>query len=319
MVEMRKLGQTDIEVSPVGLGVMEFAGGKWPFSAVFPPIAQEHKNAIIKASLDGGINWFDTAELYGYGQSEQSLAEALKAGGIQPGGVVIATKWFPFLRRAPNILRNVKTRLRYLGGYPIDLFYVHQPFGLSSPEAEMDAMAELVQTGQIRSVGVSNFNVERMQRAHETLEKHGLPLAANQMEYSLLNRRIETNGVIKAAKNLGVTIVAYTPLASGVLSGKYHRDPELLKKTGSYRRRSFPRMVEESRPLIEAMQQMAEKHNASVAQVALNWVINFQGETVTTIPGATKVSQAEQNAGAMGFTLSPEDLDTLDRLSRKFL
>jgi aryl-alcohol dehydrogenase-like predicted oxidoreductase len=317
--QKRKLGRTDVEITPIGLGVMEFSGGKFPFNAAFPPISQNEKNAIVKAALDGGINWFDTAELYGFGQSEQTTAAALKANGVQAGQVVIATKWFPLLRTARNIHRNVRSRLRYLGGYPIDLYMVHQPMGLSSPEAEMDAMASLVQAGKIRSVGVSNFNVERMQRASAALENHGLHLAVNQMEYSLLNRKIESNGVMQAAKDLGVTIIAYTPLASGVLSGKYHQHPELLQHSASFRRRSFPGLIEESRPLIQAMQPMADKYSATIAQIALNWVINFQGEIVVSIPGATKVSQAEQNAGAQNFKLSEEELAQLDELSRAFL
>ncbi len=317
-ISRRKLGLTNIEVSPIGLGMMEFSGGKQPFSMVFPTIPQEQKNAIIRAALDGGINWFDTAELYGLGQSEQTLAAALKANRIQAGEVVVATKWFPLLRTANNIPRTVKNRIRYLDGYPIDLYMVHQPFGLSSPEAEMEAMADLVEAGDIRSVGVSNFNVERMRRASAALEKHGLHLAVNQMEYSLLNRKIESNGVMQAAKELGITIIAYTPLASGVLSGKYHQNPELLKQAISYRRRSFPRLVEESRPLIEAMQAMAETYDATIAQIALNWVISFQGETVVAIPGATKVTQAKESAGAMDFTLSIEEMARLDELSRSY-
>jgi len=316
MIQKRKLGQTDVEVTPIGMGVMEFSGGRWPFSVAFPRIPKEKKNAIVKAALEGGINWFDTAELYGFGESEKATVAALKANGVQAGQVVIATKWLPVLRTARNIPHNVKNRLRYLDGFPIDLYMVHQPFGLSSPEAEMDAMAELAEAGKIRSVGVSNFDVERMQRASAALEKHGLHLAVNQMEYSLLNRKIETSGVLQAAKDLGVTIIAYTPLASGVLSGKYHQHPELLKQTASFRRRSFPRLIEESRPLIKAMQVMAEKYNVTIAQIALNWVIHFQGETVVAIPAATKVAQAEQNAGAMKFNLSDADLAQLGELSQ---
>jgi aryl-alcohol dehydrogenase-like predicted oxidoreductase len=316
---MRKLGRTNIAVSPIGLGMMEFAGGRWPFNVAFPTIPQEQKNAIVQAALEGGINWFDTAELYGFGESERTTVAALKANAIQPGQAVVATKWLPLFRTARNIPRNVKKRQRFLEGFPIDLFMVHFPFGLSSAEAEMDAMADLVEAGKIRSVGVSNFSAERMRRAHAALEKHGLPLAVNQMEYSLLNRKIERDGVLQAAKELGVTIIAYTPLASGVLSGKYHQDSASLQRSKSYRRFSFPRQVERSRPLIEAMRGMAEKYQASLAQIALNWVIHYQGETIVAIPGATRVQQAEQNAGAMKFKLSEEELNRLAEISNRLV
>jgi aryl-alcohol dehydrogenase-like predicted oxidoreductase len=317
-IKKRNLGQTELQVTPIGLGLMDFSGDRKAFQAAFPAIPPQQKNAIVKAALKGGINWFDTAELYGFGASEKSLAAALQAAGETDHQVVIATKWLPLLRTAHNIPRNVQTRLRHLNPFPIDLYYIHMPYGLSSPEAEMDAMADLVEAGKIRSVGVSNFQVARMQRAHAALAKRGLHLAANQMEYSLLNRKIEASGVMQAAKDLGVTIVAYTPLASGVLTGKYHQNPELLKQAKSYQRRRFPRLVEQSRPLIDAMRSMAEKYSATLAQIALNWVINFQGETVVTIPGATKVAQAEQNAAAMNFKLSADDLARLDELSRDF-
>lgn len=317
-LSLRHLGQTEVRVSPIGLGVMELSGDKWPFSAAFPKIPTHEKNLIIKTALDGGVNWFDTAEMYGFGVSERSLVAGLKAAGRQPGEVVIATKWLPILRTARNIQRNIKKRQLNLADFPIDLYQVHMPLGFSSPEAEMDAMADLVEAGLIRSIGVSNFSAERMQRAYAALDKRGLRLAANQMEYSLLIRKIENNGVLQAAKDLGVTIIAYTPLAAGILTGKYHQNPALLQTASSFRRKAFPRLVEQSRMLIAAMQEIAEKYEATIAQVALNWLINFQGETVVAIPGATRASQSEQNAAAMKFKLSEAELAQLDELSRQF-
>jgi aryl-alcohol dehydrogenase-like predicted oxidoreductase len=314
----RSLGKTGIRVSPIGLGVMELSGGGGLLGRAFPVIPQEEKNAIIQAALDGGINWFDTAEIYGSGVSERSLASGLKAAGKQPGEVVIATKWSPFLRTARNIPRTIKDRLRFLDGFPVDLYYIHQPVSFSSAEAEMNAMADLVEAGKIRSVGVSNFNAKRMRRAHAALEKRGLPLATNQVRYSLVDRKIETDGTLAAARELGVTITAYTPLGSGLLSGKYHQNPGLLKHKSFIWRGRIQRHLEASRPLVAALGEIGEKYQASAAQVALNWLIWFNGELVVTIPGATKAQQAVENAAAMGFRLSDAELARLDELSRDF-
>jgi aryl-alcohol dehydrogenase-like predicted oxidoreductase len=315
-IQTRPLGKTGIQVTPIGLGVMELSGGGGMLGRVFPILSQEEKNAIIKAALDGGINWFDTAEIYGSGLSERSLAAGLHAAGIRSGEVVIATKWSPFLRTSRNIPHTIQNRIRFLDGYPIDLYYIHNPRSFSSPEDEMNAMADLVESGQIHSVGVSNFNADLMRRAHAALQKRGLPLAANQVHYSLLHRNIETDGTLETARELGITIVAYTPLASGLLTGKYHRNPELLKQKFFYWRTRMERQLEASRPLVEALEDIAGRHQATAGQVALNWLINFHGDTVVAIFGATKAQQVAEGAGAMKFRLSEADLARLDELSR---
>jgi aryl-alcohol dehydrogenase-like predicted oxidoreductase len=279
---------------------MEFAGGGGLLGRMFPVIPQEEKNAIVKAALDGGINWFDTAEMYGAGVSERSLAIGLKAAGMSDKDVIVATKWLPFLRTAGNIPHSIKDRLENLDGFSIANYMVHQPYSFSSPEAEMNAMADLVEAGKIRSVGVSNFNPARMRRAHAALAKRGLSLAVNQVRYSLLSRGIETNGVLETAKELGVTVIAYTPLERGLLSGKYHK-----------------RNLERCRKLINTMDDIATMYKATIAQVALNWLVNYNGEIIVTIPGATKVCQAEENAGAMKFQLSVDEMTQLDDLSRR--
>jgi len=316
IISTRPLGKTDIQVTPIGLGMMEFSGGGGLLGRAFPVIDQPEKNATVQAALDGGINWFDTAELYGQGVSEASLAQALKAAGKNDRDVVVATKWWPMLRTARNIPKTIADRIRYLNGYTISLYMIHQPFGLSAPEVEMDAMADLVEAGKIRSVGVSNFNPERMRRAHAQLKKRGLPLAVNQVLYSLLDRSIETNGILDTAKELGITIIAYTPLASGLLTGKYHKNPALLQKKSFLWRARLQAQLEKSRPLVRALEEIGVKYQVTAAQVALNWVINFHGEAIVTIPGATKVSQAVESAGAMHFKLNADELAQLDQLSK---
>jgi aryl-alcohol dehydrogenase-like predicted oxidoreductase len=316
--ELRRLGNTGINISPIGLGMMEFSGGGGLMGFAFPKISQEEKNATVRAALEGGINWFDTAELYGSGVSEASLSTALKAAGKKDGEVVVATKWWPLLRTARNIPHSIKDRICFLDGYSIGLYMVHQPFSFSSPEAEMDAMADLVEAGKIRSVGVSNFSAGRMRRAQRQLEKRGLPLAANQVQYSLMDRSIETNGILETAKELGVTIIAYTPLASGLLTGKYHKNPDLLQKKSIYFRRGLKSKLEKSRPLVQALEEIGARYNATPAQVALNWVIHVHGDAIVTIPGATRASQAQESAGAQRFKLVDDEIARLGELSRQY-
>jgi len=315
-VSKRKLGKTDIEVTSVGLGMMEFAGGGGLMGFAFPKIDQEVKNATVKAGLDGGVNWFDTAELYGRGVSEMSLATALKNAGKKDDEVVVATKWWPLFRTAQNIPNTIDDRLHFLDGYTISNYMVHQPISFSSPEAEMDEMAKLVKTGKIRSVGVSNFTPERMRRAHRRLQEHGLPLAVNQVRYSLLDRKIERDGTLETAKELGVTIISYTPLESGLLTGKYHKNPELLAKKPPFWRLRLRRGMQKSRSLISVLEEIGAKYDANPAQVALNWIIYSQGDIVVTIPGVTNPKQAEDNAGAMKFKLSDDEIAQLDEVSR---
>lgn len=314
----RRLGNTDIEITPIGLGVMQFSG-RGMFKLMFPTLPAETMNGIVKTALEEGINWFDTAEVYGRGHSEQALANALKAAGQKDTDVIIATKWFPFFRTAGNILRTIGERQRSLDGYTIDLYQIHQPFSFSSPEAEMNAMADLVDMGKIRSIGVSNFSAKQMYRAHAALAKRGLPLASNQVQYSLTNRRIERNGILDMAKEMGVTIIAWSPLGSGLLTGKFHNDYEALRNTPFGRRAMLRNRLEKSRPLITALEEIASAHDATPAQIALNWLINFNGHTVVAIPGASRLHHAHQNAGAMKFLLSKEEMERLDRLSHQFL
>jgi aryl-alcohol dehydrogenase-like predicted oxidoreductase len=312
----RTLGKTNIEITPIGLGMMEFSGGGGLMGFAFPVIDQEEKNATVKAGLDGGINWFDTAELYGGGVSEKSLSTALKTAGKKDDDVIVATKWWPLFRTAGNIPKTIANRLRYLDGYSIGLYQVHQPFSFSSTEAEMGAMADLVKAGKIRAVGVSNFNAEQMRRAQRELQNYDLPLASNQVHYSLLHRNIERDGTLDAAKELGVTIIAYTPLESGLLTGKYHKNPELLEKKSFFWRSRLKRGMEKSQALVSLLEEIAARYNATAAQVALNWLINSQGDTVVTIPGVTKVSQAVESAGAMKFKLTADEIMQLDKISR---
>lgn len=311
----RNLGKTDIAVSPIGLGAMEFAGGRSYFKYMFTPVEPETQDEVVKVALDSGMNLIDTAEIYGSGYSECAVSRTLQAAGKSPGDVVITTKWFPMLKRAKSLRRSAEKSTQRLEPYPIDLYLVHMPLSISSVKAQMNEMADLVQSGKIRAVGVSNFSKDRMVKAHEALAERGIPLAANQVNFSLLKRGIEFNGTLETAKELGVTIMAYTPLGQGVLTGNLHRNPELFDQMTRIRKARIRSGLKKSKELVDTLEVIASEHNATAAQVTLSWTINYHGDTIITIPGATKTYQAEQNAEAMKLSLSSEQMETISTLS----
>jgi aryl-alcohol dehydrogenase-like predicted oxidoreductase len=159
-----------------------------------------------------------------------------------------------------------------------------------------------------------------MRNAWETLDKKGIALATNQVPYSLLNRRIESNGVMDLAKKLGITIIAYSPLAQGIVTGKFHDNPELLKNIGFRKYSSLFKSqgLKKSKPVVELVKELAIKYNVSSSQVALNWLIHYHGSSVVAIPGATKENHVKENTGAMSFRLSDEDMVKLDQVSAIF-
>ena len=322
MTESRRLGRTDITVSAIGLGCWQFSQGQGLLGGYWPVLPQETVNRIVAVSLAGGITWFDTAESYGGGRSETTLAAALTAAGKRNGDVVIASKWRPFFRTAASIRNTIETRLDRLAPFGIDLHQVHHPYAFASIAAQMRAMADLVEAGRIRSVGVSNYSAVAMRTAHGVLASRGIALAANQVRYSLAYRRIEKNGILDVARELGITVIAYSPLGQGILTGKFHRDPTLIRSRPGPRRwlNAFRHgSLDRSRPLVETIEEIARAHGATPAQVALNWLVHARGEVVVAIPGATGVEQAEENAGATGFRLSEVELARLDEQSRLFL
>lgn len=320
MLPLRSLGKSDLMISPIGLGCWQFSKQKNMAGKFWPNMEDNIIKQMVKFSIEGGINWFDTAEVYGNGASEKALAESLRDIGKKPGEIIVATKWWPMFRTASNILKTIDQRTAALAPYPIDLYQVHQPWGFSNEKAEMEAMARLVQEQKIRYVGVSNFSAAKMRSASEALQKHGIQLVSNQVRYNLLDRKIESNGILKTAKELGISIIAYSPLAQGLVTGKFHDNPALLKNIGmrKYSSSFKPAGMEKSRPLIKITQELAIKYDVTPSQIALNWLICFHGETVVAIPGATKESHAKENAGAMTFSLTPEDLSLLDKKSTLF-
>lgn len=318
---LRRLGTSELMVSPIGLGCWQFSKSRGLSGSYWAALDDAEIERILAAALAGGINWFDTAEVYGRGESEKALAKGLAALGRSPGQVVIADKWHPVLRRAASIPATIGARLANLSPFPIDLYQIHNPLSVSSVAAQMKAMAGLVEAGKIRAVGVSNFSRRQMEKAHRALRELGPPLVSNQVRYSLLDRRIETDGVLAAAKDLGISIIAYSPLAQGLLSGRFHDDPRLVRKRGGFRK-FMPAFrsagLAKSRPVVEALRRIASEHGATPTQVAINWLIGFHGESVVAIPGASRAFQVEDFAAATAFALTDADRDELDRVSAPF-
>lgn len=320
IIGLRSLGHSAIMVSPIGLGCWQFSKQNNMAGKFWPTLEDHLIEKIISLSIDGGINWFDTAEIYGGGESEKALSKALIAAGKKPGEVKVATKWWPIFRFASNIKKTINERIRLLDPFPIDLYQVHQPWSFSGEKSEMGMMAELYNKKLIKAIGVSNFSAQKMENSWESLQKSGIPLASNQVRYSLLDRRIESNGVMDLAKKLGITIIAYSPLSQGLLTGKFHDNPGLLKNIG-FRRYTPPfktEGLEKSRPVVILLKELADKYNVTPSQVALNWLIHFNGDTVVAIAGATKENHVRENCGAMSFRLSDEDMSRLDKASSIF-
>lgn len=309
------LGQNAPTVTALGIGTWAW-GDKlfWNYGSNYG--ASQVREAF-EATLDAGISFFDTAEVYGFGESEKLLGQFMKELG-RPAQ--IATKYFPLPWRitAQSVSDALTESLKRLQVECIELYQVHMPFSFfMSQETLMNALADEVKRGRIATVGVSNYSAAQMREAHGYLAARGVPLAVNQVQYSLLSRKIESNGILDTARDLGVTILAYSPLAQGLLSGKYTPDKEFkINDT----RRLDPRFsqsgLEKIAPVINLLHQLGEKYDRTPAQVALNWLIE---RGVVPIPGAKTAQQAQQNAGALGWSLSEADVSQLEQITRPWL
>lgn len=301
------LGKTDIQVSLLGLGTWQW--GDRLFWGYGKSHTESDVQAAFQASLEAGICFFDTAEVYGSGRSELLLGELIQ-NVKQP--LVIATKYMPFPWRfwKGRLRSALRASLNRLGLERVDLYQIHMPLPPVPIEMWADALADAVDAGLVRAVGVSNFNAAQMLKAHAVLVKRGVPLASNQMEYHLLNRQVEQNGLLKLCQELGVTMIAYSPLAKGMLTGKY--TPEMPPPGMRGRIYSRGRLTA-IQPLIKQLGECGMAHGGkSSAQVALNWLIS---KHVVPIPGAKNSRQAQENAGALGWRLSEAEIATLDEAS----
>jgi aryl-alcohol dehydrogenase-like predicted oxidoreductase len=260
----------------------------------------------FEASVAAGVTLFDTAEMYSGGASERRL------GGLVRGtAVLIATKFPPsYLSRTEDMPQALDASLVRLRRSYVDLYQHHFPSSRVSIPHLMDLMANAVEAGKVTAVGVSNYSAEQVRLAHAALARRGIPLASNQVQYSLLHRQPEVNGVLDTCRELGVTLIAYQPLASGALTGTYvagARPTGLRRFMGTFRGKGREAVA----PVVTLLREIGERYGKSPAQVALRWLL--EDETVLPIPGAKNGRQANHNAEALTFRLTAEEIDALNQ------
>jgi aryl-alcohol dehydrogenase-like predicted oxidoreductase len=305
------IGMADeLSVAPLGVGAWAWGTTRlWGYGKEYN---RSDVGDAFRASMAEGVSLVDTAEIYGNGASERIIGEILREGGFE-GRPVIATKFAPLPYRlgARSLLKALDKSLERLGIETIDLYQIHFPNPIFKIDSLMTALAETVKAGKVRRVGVSNYGADQMRRAHDRLASHGVPLASNQVEYSLLQRTPETNGVLEASRDLGVTLIAYSPIAKGLLTGKYgpggDRPSGLVRRMG----RAFGEQnLEKIEPVLNILREIGEAHGKEPAQVALNWLITQR--STFPIPGAKNELQARQNAGALGWEMTGEEAEKLE-------
>jgi aryl-alcohol dehydrogenase-like predicted oxidoreductase len=307
------LGKSNLRVPRMGVGAMVWGNPKG-LARLHPAQTAyggahgiEEERRAVKVSIDAGVNLFDTAAMYSNGAAESRLGELTRGRDV-----IIATKYpggFSF--KAEDFPKELEMTLSRLGRDSIDLYQHHYPNARLSISRLMDFVADAVDAGKVKAVGVSNYSAEQMREVHAALAKRGIPLASNQVEYSLLNRKPEVNGVMDACRELGITLIAYSPLAGGRLTGKYSAQ----NRPSGFFRRILPqykrKALDEMQPVIKLLREIGARYQKSPSQVALRWLI--ENPLVIPIPGAKNGKQAADNAQALTFSLTAEEVETLSQ------
>jgi aryl-alcohol dehydrogenase-like predicted oxidoreductase len=305
-----QLGKSSIWIPPMGTGCWQWGDRLfWGFGRGY---SENEVKESFDISLVAGINFFDTAEVYGNGTSERLLGSFAAQSGQS---LVIATKFMPYPWRlfSSSLPHALERSLKRLQMPKVDLYQIHMPFAPMPVQYWVKELAGVVRRGLASAVGVSNYNASQTRRSQEVLSGEGIPLASNQVEYSLLNRSIERNGTLDVCQELGVTVIAYSPLAKGVLTGKYTPENTPPGLRGRQYNPSFLRRVQ---PILRLMRDIGHAHEGlSPAQVALNWLIC---KDVVPIPGAKNARQAKENVGALGWRLTDDEVQALDEASKDF-
>jgi aryl-alcohol dehydrogenase-like predicted oxidoreductase len=298
------------------MGVGAMAWGDRIFWGYGRGYGEADVKAAYETSLEAGITFIDTAEIYGQGVSEILLGGFLRElpRPTDRPPIVVATKFFPYPWRffKGSLKQALQASLKRLQLDKVDLYQVHWPFPPVAIETWASALADVVEEGLARSVGVSNYNIIQMRKAQAVLAERDVFLASNQVEYSLINRKIERNGLLKLCQEQGITCIAYSPLGRGVLTGKYSsKNPP----AGIRGRRYSAKFLDKIEPLIRLLHEIGREHGGKTpGQVALNWIIK---KGAVPIPGAKNRQQALENAGALGWKLSDSELIALDQASNR--
>lgn len=313
-ISSKTLGNTNIAVPPLCMGTWSWGDTLfWNYGKQY---GETEVEAAFQAALEAGVNFFDTAEVYGRGVSEELLGQFMKKT-TQP--VMIATKYGPSPWRVggQSVKKALTASLKRLQVEQVALYQVHWPFTfLMSQETLLNSLADEVQQGRILSVGVSNYSADEMKKASEILGNRGIPLATNQVRYSLLTRQIESKGILDTASQLNVSLLAYSPLAQGLLTGKYTptNPPIGARKFDS---RFTEKGLKKIEPVMSLLRQIGEKYGKTPAQVALNWINAQPG--VIAIAGVKTADQVRQNVGALGWEMTSDEWQQLETASRPWL
>jgi aryl-alcohol dehydrogenase-like predicted oxidoreductase len=307
-LEYRRLGDSDLKVSAVGLGT-------WQFSESWGVKNYDRAKEIIQKAYEVGINFFDTAAVYGRGMSEEFLGRAIKELGIRDE-IIIATKLPGDFLSYDDVFKGTKRCLDRLGVKVIDLMQVHWPPAWHNfPTCEyMRALEKLVELGKIMYIGVSNFPVELLDYATSCLSKEDI--VSNQVRYNLIERDAEKE-ILPYAEWAGISLIAWSPLAKGALTGKY--TPDNLPQFQDVRANDpifHPENFKSIYEVVKVLNELSAKYNKTPSQIALNWLL-MSSENIVVIPGAKSPEQVEENAGAAGWRLEFEDWMKLDEISRK--
>jgi aryl-alcohol dehydrogenase-like predicted oxidoreductase len=287
-------------LSAIGLGTWQFGSAEWGYGGEY---ARGVAGAIVHRAIELGVNLIDTAEIYGLGRSEKIVGEAISA---RRASVFIATKLFP-IGLPFQVGGRARRSARRLRVDHIDLYQLHWPSALFPPRSTMPRMKRLVDSGLVGHIGVSNHSLEGWQAADRAL---GGPVLSNQVQFSLVNRAPERE-LLPWAQKEGRVVMAYSPLAQGLLSGKYQQAPP--RNFRRMRRGFSAESRERVQPLIDALGEIGSRHSATNAQIALAWLI--RKPNVVAIPGASSVRQLEENVAAAGIDLSGEEDARLSALS----
>jgi aryl-alcohol dehydrogenase-like predicted oxidoreductase len=309
-VDGYELAGSDVTIPRLGVGTWAWGDkSTWGMGGYDADLTRASIRDAWDASIDVGVTLFDTAEVYGRGESERIIGALLAGDARRAASAVVATKFMPSpwkMQVESALLRALRASLGRLGLPAVDLYQIHGPISLRSHGAMADALAAAHEAGLVKAVGVSNYSAKETAAMSDALQRRGLRLATNQIEFSLLRRSPETNGLLATCAELGVVPLAYSPIGQGRLTGKYSAEhPPPGKRTFS----AHPMAVVDH--IVDLLRDVGEQHGGKrPSQVALNWVT---AKGVVPIPGAKNRRQAEENAGALGWRLTEEDLDRLDR------